>query len=221
LTRCFGGAILALLAVLALAPTAFGDVLVTDDRTSQTFSTFDYAGSPYACSDPCGLTFRMRRECNNGTIWIIRDASGTAITVQSVRGPWHYTFPSLGTFSLWASSQYQDQFNQCTDYGLLEIHVIDTTAPETTVVSGPRAVTHIPVRSFGFTASEAGARFECHFDALPFAPCISPLVSQPLADGPHTFAVRAIDATGNADPTPATIAFAVRRLVVAATLRRA
>ena len=57
--------------------------------------------------------------------------------------------------------------------------------------------------------TEAGSTFECRSTPAPFAACTSPLHHAALADGAHTFSVRAIDAAGNADPTPATRSFTV------------
>lgn len=42
-----------------------------------------------------------------------------------------------------------------------------------------------------------------------FAPCSSPYTTPLLAEGAHTFAVRAIDAADHSDPTPATRSFTV------------
>ncbi len=46
-------------------------------------------------------------------------------------------------------------------------------------------------------------------DAAAFAVCTSPHTTPQLSDGAHSFEVRAIDAAGNADPTPATRSFTV------------
>jgi hypothetical protein len=56
---------------------------------------------------------------------------------------------------------------------------------------------------------EAGASFACSLDGAAFAACTSPQLYNGLAEGPHTFAVRATDPTGNTDPTPATGAWTV------------
>jgi hypothetical protein len=78
---------------------------------------------------------------------------------------------------------------------------IDTTAPETTLASAPKAVTTAVSATFTFSASEAGS-FECRLDGAPFALCGSPKSYAGLGKGDHRFEVRAIDAAGNADATP-------------------
>jgi large repetitive protein len=79
---------------------------------------------------------------------------------------------------------------------------IDTTAPETTLASGPKPVTTATSATFTFSASENGS-FECRLDGAPFALCGLPKSYSGLAKGDHSFEVRAIDAVGNADATPA------------------
>jgi len=92
------------------------------------------------------------------------------------------------------------------DMGAYELH--DSTAPETTISSGPSGVTSDPTPTFAFT-SEPGATFECKIDAAAFAACTSPLTTPSLADGAHVFSVRAKDAASNVDATPATRSFTV------------
>jgi chitodextrinase len=78
----------------------------------------------------------------------------------------------------------------------------DTTPPETTITSGPLPTTTSSAATFEFSASEPST-FECSLDTALFADCGSPTTYAALADGPHTFRVRATDAAGNTDPTPA------------------
>src|SRR5207245_1602940 len=62
--------------------------------------------------------------------------------------------------------------------------------------------------SFAFSASRAGATFECSLDGSAYATCTTPASYASLADGPHTFAVRALDADG-VDATPASASWTV------------
>ena len=80
---------------------------------------------------------------------------------------------------------------------------VDTVAPDTTITSGPSGVSSTATPTYTFTASEAPASFQCRVDGAPFAACSSPHTTTPLANGVHTFSVRAIDAAGNTDATPA------------------
>ena len=51
--------------------------------------------------------------------------------------------------------------------------------------------------------------FSCKVDSSAYGSCASPKTTAHLADGPHTFYVRAKDAAGNVDPTPASRSFTV------------
>ncbi len=90
-------------------------------------------------------------------------------------------------------------------------YVEDSTAPETTVDSGPSdgSRTNDATPAFGFTSSEAGSSFQCKVDSSAYAACSSPNTIAALADGSHSFEVRATDQAGNADPTPASRSFTV------------
>ncbi len=92
-------------------------------------------------------------------------------------------------------------------------YVEDSTPPDTTISSGPSGPTSDSTPTFGFSSSQSGSTFECRFDSDAFAPCSGPGATHTpttaLTDGPHTFAVRAIDQAGNVDPTPATRSFSV------------
>jgi large repetitive protein len=86
---------------------------------------------------------------------------------------------------------------------------IDVTSPTTTIDAGPDGPTNSPNATFTFSSGDPTALFECRHDGSAFAPCMSPTTLAGLADGPHTFGVRARDAAGNADATPATAAWTV------------
>ena len=77
---------------------------------------------------------------------------------------------------------------------------VDTVAPNTTItstsVSGKSA-------TFSFSSSETGGTFECRLDGGAWHACSSPKSYGGLKHGNHSFRVRAIDAAGNRDATPA------------------
>ncbi len=80
---------------------------------------------------------------------------------------------------------------------------VDTDPPDTTITAAPAALDNSVDVSFEFTSDEDGT-FECRLDGAAFAACTSPQPYTGLADGEHTFDVRAIDLAGNVDASPAT-----------------
>ncbi len=115
-----------------------------------------------------------------------------------------------------------------TDYGMLQVELVRqpavdslayndayvdnlaltiTSAPDTQVDSGPQGPTTDSTPSWTFS-SGTGTSFECRIDLGAFAACTGGDTFGPLADGPHTFEVRASDAT-QTDPTPARVDFEV------------
>jgi hypothetical protein len=85
----------------------------------------------------------------------------------------------------------------------------DTTPPETSISSGPSGTTASTSASFSFASTESGSSFECKLDSGSFAACASPKAYSTLSSGAHTFSVRASDAAGNVDPSPATRSWTV------------
>lgn len=79
----------------------------------------------------------------------------------------------------------------------------DVTAPETRIDSAPTSPTRTTSATFTFSATEGGATFECDLDGGGFRACVSPSALTGLSKGTHTFQVRARDAAGNLDATPA------------------
>ncbi len=79
----------------------------------------------------------------------------------------------------------------------------DVSLPDTSIARGPARRTARRAATFAFTSTEAGSTFACRLDRQAFRPCRSPRTSGRLRLGAHAFEVRAIDAAGNLDPTPA------------------
>jgi len=81
-------------------------------------------------------------------------------------------------------------------------------APKTTIASGPTGTVQTSTATFTFSSTDPTATFECRVDNGPFAPCASPHTIASLANGPHTFDVRATSAAGIVG-APASRSFAV------------
>jgi hypothetical protein len=64
--------------------------------------------------------------------------------------------------------------------------------------------------SFTFASDESGVTFECSMDNAAWESCTSPKDYTGLSNGSHTLQVRALDAAGNYDETPATYQFWVQ-----------
>ena len=74
---------------------------------------------------------------------------------------------------------------------------------DTTITSGPDALTNMTSATFTFTSTPAGGTFTCSLDGSPFVPCTSGQTYSSLTYGSHNFQVHATDSLGNTDPTPA------------------
>ena len=82
-----------------------------------------------------------------------------------------------------------------------------TGAPDTTIDSSPPAQTVANTASFAFSSTEPFSTFQCQLDGGAWGVCPSTYTG--IAVGQHTFAVRAVDALGAADLTPATYTWTV------------
>jgi hypothetical protein len=69
--------------------------------------------------------------------------------------------------------------------------IVDPTAPDTLIDSGPAGLTTDSTPTFTFEAPGGGTSFTCALDGGVQAPCASPFTTGALADGPHIFNVRA------------------------------
>ena len=93
--------------------------------------------------------------------------------------------------------------------------VVDTTAPETTIDSGPPPKKRNKRATFTFSTSEpplpVGESFECKLNDKAFEPCSSPLQLTVARRGFHTFRVRARDVSRNFDASPASHTWKVKK----------
>ena len=91
---------------------------------------------------------------------------------------------------------------------------VDTMVPETTITSGPSGTVNSSGATITFSGTDNGTApgsltFEGALDGAAFAAVTSPVTLSGLSDGAHTYQVRARDAAGNVDPTPASVTWTV------------
>ena len=89
---------------------------------------------------------------------------------------------------------------------------IDKSAPETTITAQPDDPSPL-LATFIFSGTDALSGlggFACSLNGAPFTACSSPQQYGSLPEGQNTFQVRAIDALGHVDATPASYAWNTR-----------
>lgn len=84
----------------------------------------------------------------------------------------------------------------------------DLRPPQTEITKRPKKVSDKPRVTFSFKSDENGSRFQCALDKKKFRGCKTPLNFR-VKKGKHALRVRAIDASGNIDPTPAKVKFKI------------
>ncbi|HYT11040.1 MAG TPA: DNRLRE domain-containing protein, partial [Mycobacteriales bacterium] len=135
--------------------------------------------------------------------------NGTAVAVDGTSPysvAWNSATTADGPATITARA-VDTSANETTSDGLTV--TVDNTAPDTTIDSGPQGAVSSQSATFGFSSNEAGTTFQCSLDGSAFASCTSPVQYGGLADGSHTFRVRATDAAGNVDASPASRSWTV------------
>jgi hypothetical protein len=86
----------------------------------------------------------------------------------------------------------------------------DTRPPGTTIDSGPSGTVPGTTATFAFSSNESAATFECSLDSAAFTACASPKTYSNLSVADHTLSVRAKDAAGNIDASPAVRSWTIK-----------
>jgi hypothetical protein len=130
-------------------------------------------------------------------------APGDPISLTTAPGP-GYAFAGF-TGSACQSSPCATSLSTDASVGALFAPI-----PQTTITKAPPAKTSKKAVSLAFESSEEGVTFECSLDSAPFTSCSSPLTFK-VSKGKHAFAVRSVSSVGGVDPTPATVAWNVKK----------
>lgn len=119
-------------------------------------------------------------------------STSTGTTGHLKPGTHWFNLRTLGTNGRWTGTVHIGPF----------LILPDTVVPETSITAGPKKV-GTAAATFEFSSNEKDAMLECSLDGERFQSCASPKTYSALTKGKHTFSVRAVDAAGNVDPTPA------------------
>ncbi|HET9330428.1 MAG TPA: hypothetical protein VFO23_07885 [Steroidobacteraceae bacterium] len=156
-------------------------------------------------SDPSGVAsvqFSVL-QASSGKYWngssfassseVFNNASGTAT--------WGYALarPTDGSYTLHVRAT--DGVGNTTPSGTpasVTFGVDIVAPPAPSIASGPDNLTNATTATFSFADSESGVSFQCSLDGGAYTACSSPTSYGKLAASDHVFAVRALDAAGNA-----------------------
>ena len=178
-----------------------------DSAATRSFTVDTSAPQTQVDSGPQGPTsnndpsFGFASSESNSSFECRLDGPGASTgTFASCTSPRAFTDLADGTYTFQVratdSAQNTDQTPASRSF------TVDTQAPSLSITSGPNGQTNNPSPTFAFNA-EAGSTLECSIDqgTASFGPCSSASSHSPgppLAEGSHTFRVRATDNAGNA-----------------------
>jgi hypothetical protein len=151
----------------------------------------DLASTPPDPSNSSAATFAFSDDDPEATFVCELDGGAPAAC------PSPSTYTSLGegahTFAVKAVDPAGNQ-STATSYAW----TIDVTPPPPpTITSAPPNVTDSTTATFSFSDADGSATFRCKLDGGSFSACASPVTYTNLAEGEHTFEVKAVDPAGN------------------------
>jgi large repetitive protein len=142
-------------------------------------------------------------EENSSFVCSFDGAAPAACVSPVVVGP---LSPGEHTFSAWATDAAGNADPVGATFSFLTVEPISTTLISA-VPAGP--FSNQTSATFTFSANQDDATFLCSLDGAVAQSCSSPKTYTGLADGPHTFTVRAVDIFGNVDPAGASHSWTV------------
>jgi hypothetical protein len=185
----------------------------TDDTPGTYTWTVDTTapGAPLITSPPDGANINdgnvtISGTAEPGSTVELFDGASSQGTTQTAGGSggWSKTLTGVAEGEHTYTAKATDSAGNTSPASEARTVVVDANAPETAIDSGPSGTVGSASATFGFSSDESGSSFECKLDGAGFSSCTSPKNYANLSDGSHTFSVRATDASGNVDTTPAT-----------------
>lgn len=198
--------------ILLIGPSGDSVMLMSDvcsgaDVTGITLRFDDAADASLPTTLPSG-------SCTSGRFKPTNSGASDTFNAPAPAGPYGAQLselngtPANGTWSLYVV----DDITADGGYIKAVSVIVKTDAkPNTTILTKPASTTRNRSARFTFTSNKGLVRYQCKIDAKAWQACRSPRTYTGLAVGQHTFRVRAIDNSNQADPTPATYTWRIRR----------
>lgn len=118
-----------------------------------------------------------------------------------------FTTPPLGDGEHTLAVRATDDATNLEAAPAVRSFTVDTVAPQSTFTKKPAKKVFGKKVKFAFSSDDAAATFQCKRDDKSWKPCSSPFRWKSLKLGKHVLLVRAADAAGNVDATPARYRF--------------
>ena len=156
----------------------------------------------------------------------IREGTNPFIDVEFGNGTWQTALPVRDpegrTLSITVRAiDRAGRISQATQ--TIGTNLSSSNPPDTSISAGPANPSSTNNASFAFTGTPGAGgpevtTFECQLDGGAFAPCASPQSYTDLSKGTHTFRVRAVDAQGFVDLSPASASWTISPSALDATI---
>jgi hypothetical protein len=154
-------------------------------------------GSGTVTSSPVGIS------CGSTCLHAYAGGTAVTLTARAARG---------SRFAGWSGACSGTGSCKLTMNGAETVTASFAVVPPPNTLLTNDAISNAKRRAtFDFTGSGGVAplRYQCRLDSGSWQSCTSPKSYTGLSRGSHTFRVRAVDARGEADPTPATHSFTI------------
>ncbi|NVJ19810.1 OmpA family protein [Myxococcus sp. AM011] len=143
------------------------------------------------------------------TVTVVVDGTTVGTATAGADGTWSVpvTTPLFDGPHTVTATATDTSGNTATDTNTFTVDSV----PDTRITASPPVNTASTDAEFSFNSVTGDPRdtFECSLDGAPFALCTSPINFTGLPEGTHTFQVRAVDADGDVDPTPANFIWSI------------
>jgi PASTA domain/Bacterial Ig-like domain len=178
------------------APNGFASATLSSPADGTSTQTTPTLGATYTDSEGDAGTMTIRL-CSDSGCGTVLQNSGALAATNGATLTWTPT--ALADNTYYWQAQAKDGPGLASPWTASRSFVVDTASPSTAITANPPALSNSAGGSFSFNASEAVTGYQCKVDGGAFAGCSSPYAYAGLADGAHTFQVKATaDLAGNA-----------------------